>query len=178
MAELADLDPLGKLPKLTHLVLLDNPVTRKEVSWEYPPCQLKELPSNSSQHYRYYVIWRIPSVRFLDYQKVKDAERAKAKELFGTHEEPSALASKIMGIRSRTFDIPSTGPAAGEGRAAGEKPIRVKLTEKERKRVEKMIREAKSLQEITRIEKELNEGRIPGGALGDDESDEENKMRM
>lgn len=41
-----------------------------------------------------------------------------------------------------------------------------------------MIREAKSLQEITRIEKELNEGRIPGGALGDDESDEENKMRM
>ncbi|KAL2221917.1 U2 small nuclear ribonucleoprotein A [Thermoascus aurantiacus ATCC 26904] len=159
MAELADLDPLGKLPKLTHLVLLDNPVTRKE-------------------HYRYYVIWRIPSVRFLDYQKVKDAERAKAKELFGTHEEPSALASKIMGIRSRTFDIPSTGPAAGEGRAAGEKPIRVKLTEKERKRVEKMIREAKSLQEITRIEKELNEGRIPGGALGDDESDEENKMRM
>ncbi|KAL2006273.1 hypothetical protein VTN00DRAFT_9927 [Thermoascus crustaceus] len=161
MAELADLDPLGKLPKLTHLVLLDNPVTRKE-------------------HYRYWVVWRIPSVRFLDYQKVKDAERAKAKELFGTYEQPSTLASKIMGIRSRTFDVPSTGPGApGEGRAPGEKPIRVKLTEKERKRVEKMIREAKSLQEITRLEKELNEGRIPGGALGaEDESDEENKMRM
>lgn len=32
MAELADLDPLRHLSKLTHLVLLENPVTRKEVS--------------------------------------------------------------------------------------------------------------------------------------------------
>jgi len=34
-------------------------------------------------------------VRFLDYQKVKDVEREKAKELFGTADEPSALASKV-----------------------------------------------------------------------------------
>lgn len=47
--------------------------------------------------------------------------------------------------------------------------MRLKLTDVERKRVEKMIREAKSLQEITRLEKELNEGRIPGGVLGGDE---------
>lgn len=105
------------------------------------------------------MIWRIPSVRFLDYQKVKDVERAKAKELFGTEKEPSPLASKIMGIKSRTFDIPSAD------RAPAEKVSRVKLTDAEKKRVEKMIREAKSLQEITRLEKELNEGRIPGGAL-------------
>jgi U2 small nuclear ribonucleoprotein A' len=31
LAELADLDVLGRLPRLTHLVLLDNPVTKKEV---------------------------------------------------------------------------------------------------------------------------------------------------
>lgn len=35
---------------------------------------------------------------------MKDAEREKAKELFGTTEEPTALASKIIGTRSRTFD--------------------------------------------------------------------------
>lgn len=29
--ELADLDPLGGFSRLTHLVLLDNPVTKKEV---------------------------------------------------------------------------------------------------------------------------------------------------
>lgn len=32
VTELADLDPLRNLPRLTHLVLLENPVTRKEVS--------------------------------------------------------------------------------------------------------------------------------------------------
>ncbi|KAE8146528.1 leucine-rich repeat-domain-containing protein [Aspergillus avenaceus] len=150
MTELADLDPLSKMSKLTHLVLLENPIARKE-------------------HYRYWVIWRIPSVRFLDYQKVKDAEREKAQELFGTVDEPSALASKIIGIKSRTFDIPSGGPA---DRTPADKAVRVKLTENERKRVEKMIREARSLQEITRLEKELNEGRIPGGALDAEDADQ------
>lgn len=31
LAELADLDVLGRFPRLTHLVLMDNPVTKKEV---------------------------------------------------------------------------------------------------------------------------------------------------
>lgn len=143
------------------------------------------------QHYRHWIIWRCPSIRFLDYQKVKDVERAKATELFGTAKEPSALASKvnfflpqppssshtpkplhpdanppspqqITGIKSRTFDIPSALAST-----PGDKTYRVKLTEKERKRVEGLIRNAKSLQEITRLEKELNEGRIPGGLAGE-----------
>ena len=122
-------------------------------------------------------------MRFFDYQKVKDAERKKATELFGSAAEPSALASKvgsihllkssfsstltwlreqIMGIKSKTFDVPSTDAAINGG-----KNYRVKLTEKEKKRVEELIRNAKSLQEITKLEKELNEGRIPGGAIGD-----------
>lgn len=105
---------------------------------------------------------------------MKDVERTKAEELFGTAKEPSALASKIMGIKSHTFDVPSGGPA---DRAPADKAVRVQLTDAERKRVEKMIREAKSLQEITRLEKELNEGRIPGGALGA-EADEDAEMQM
>ncbi|KAI9821773.1 MAG: U2 snRNP complex subunit [Pycnora praestabilis] len=144
LAELADLDVLSTFVRLTHLTLLENPVTRKE-------------------HYRYWIIWRSPSVRFLDYQKVKDTERREAIELFGTTQEPSALASKIMGIKSRTFDIPGTGALNDR---TGNKAYRVKFTEKEKKRMEEMIRNAKSLQEITRLEKELNEGRIPGGAFG------------
>lgn len=159
LAELADLDPLRGFARLTHLVLMENPVTRKE-------------------HYRYWIIWRNPHIRFLDYQKVRDAERARATELFGTFEEPSALASKIMGIKSRTFDVTSAESGAGTGAGAGgaDRAIRVKLTDAERKRVEKMIREAKSLQEIARLEKELNEGRIPGGAL--DGLGDEDRMQM
>jgi U2 small nuclear ribonucleoprotein A' len=108
----------------------------------------------------------MPSIRFLDFQKVKDVERHKAKDLFGTDEEPSALVSKILGTKSRTFEV---GATATNGRAApADKVMRVKLTETERKRVEKMIREAKSLQEIARLEKELNDGRIPAGAADGD----------
>jgi U2 small nuclear ribonucleoprotein A' len=75
-----------------------------------------------------------------------------------------------MGVKSRTFDIPSVnGPSA----APASKNYRVKLTDKERKKVEELIRNAKSLQEIIRLEKELNEGRIPAGAQGADDMMEE-----
>ncbi|KAL8861660.1 MAG: hypothetical protein Q9178_001861 [Gyalolechia marmorata] len=152
VSELADLDPLRNFRRLTHLSLLENPVTRKE-------------------HYRDWVIWRCPTIRFLDYQKVKDVERKRAKELFGTVKEPSALASKIMGIKSRTFDIPGALASTPNGVQASSKDYRVKLTEKEKKRVEALIRNAKSLQEITRLEKEINEGKIPSGG-GDEEMEE------
>ncbi len=76
LAELADLDPLARFRRLAHLVLLDNPVAKRE-------------------RYRYWVIWRCPSVRFLDFQKVKDAERSKAEELFGTQALPTDLAKKV-----------------------------------------------------------------------------------
>ncbi|KAI1775378.1 L domain-like protein [Hypoxylon cercidicola] len=152
LSELADLDPLGSFPRLTHLVLRDNPVTKKE-------------------HYRYWVLWRCPSVRFLDFEKVKDAERKQAAELFGTAEEPTDLASKIMGVKSKTFEagLPANG---GGGAAAASLPTRmsrIKLTDKEKKRLQDMIKKATSLDEITRLEALLREGRMPPGVhLGDD----------
>lgn len=48
-----------------------------------------------AQNYRYWVLWLCPQVRFLDYVKVKDAERQKAKELFGTADEPTELANTV-----------------------------------------------------------------------------------
>ncbi|KAL0944454.1 U2 small nuclear ribonucleoprotein A [Colletotrichum truncatum] len=140
LSELADLDVLAGFKSLTHLVLVDNPVTKKE-------------------NYRYWVVWRCPTVRFLDYQKVKEAEREKARELFGTAEEPTAAASKIMGIKSKTLDIAAsngTGPAPS-------KLSRIKLTDKEKERLKEMIKKADSLQEIIRLEKMLTEGTIPAG---------------
>ncbi|KAF8427497.1 leucine-rich repeat-domain-containing protein [Tirmania nivea] len=139
--ELADLDPLAGCKGLTHLVLMDNPVTRKE-------------------HYRYYLIWRCPSIRFLDYQRVKDVERKRATELFGTIDDPSPLAAKIMGIKSRTFDL---GPSS----SSGEKEFSTRLTDEERKVLEARIRNAKSLDEIARLEKELREGMLVIGSGGD-----------
>jgi U2 small nuclear ribonucleoprotein A' len=54
--------------------------------------------ADGNKHYRYWVLWRCPTVRFLDYQKVKDAEREKAKELFGSAEAPTELASRVSGL--------------------------------------------------------------------------------
>ncbi|EHY55069.1 U2 snRNP complex subunit [Exophiala dermatitidis] len=150
--ELADLEGLSGCARLTHLSLLENPVTRKE-------------------HYRLYLIWAIPSLRFLDFQKVKDAEREQARELFGTVDNPTELAAKIKGVKTRTFDVASGGTningKPGGGGAAG-KGVRTQLTETEKKRVQEMIKNAKSLAEITRIEKDLAEGRIPAGAADAD----------
>ncbi|RKF75186.1 U2 small nuclear ribonucleoprotein A' [Golovinomyces cichoracearum] len=148
--ELADLDVLGKFSHLTHLVLLDNPVARK-------------------QHYRLWIIWRCPSVRFFDYKKVKDVEREKAKELFGTAQQPTTLAIE-MGSKSKAVNL---SVAQGGAASSSETNKRFKLTDKERKKVEELIRNATSLQDIIRLEKELNEGRVPSAALEIDDPMEE-----
>ena len=73
---------------------MENPVTRREVLLRLVLAE-RQLLTLPSKNYRYWIIWRCPSVRFLDYQKVKDVEREKATQLFGTVQEPSALASKV-----------------------------------------------------------------------------------
>jgi len=145
VTELADLDPLRRFPKLEHLSLIENPVARKE-------------------NYRLFLIWRIPSLRFLDFQKIKAVDRQQAAELFGTEAEPTELASKILGVKSRTFDA----GAVTNGRAPEKKTMRVKLTDSEKKRVQALVASAKSMQEISRIERELAEGRIPAGCADGD----------
>ncbi|CAZ84018.1 unnamed protein product [Tuber melanosporum] len=85
------------------------------------------------------------------YRKVKDVEREAAGRLFGSVSEPSALAARIMGIKSRTFDI--SEPLNG-----GQKEYTVRLSAAERKSIEARIRAAKSLEEVARLERELREG--------------------
>ncbi|PSR78507.1 leucine-rich repeat-domain-containing protein [Coniella lustricola] len=186
LAELADLDVLGKFARLTHLVLVDNPVTKKEVrlavnffgfgGTDWISCrannenarQMKLTGVWESQNYRYWVVWRCPTVRFLDYQKVKQAERTKAEELFGTIEEPTELASKLMGIKSSSF----SAPAANGSATSGSRAKRLKLTDKEKQRLQDRIKKAGSLEEIIRLEKDLEEGRLPPGVMDADVMEE------
>lgn len=74
-----------------------------------------------------------------------------------------------MGVKSKTFDTPSANSTTT---SSTNKNYRVKLTDKERKKVEELIRNAKSLQDIIRLEQELNEGRVPAAAQGADEMEE------
>lgn len=116
------------------------------------------------QYYRSYLLWLCPQIRFLDFQKVKDVERSKARELFGTFDAPTELAQSIRASRSK--QAMSFGAPAVNGKA------RVKMSEKERRRMEGLIKKAKTLTEVQRLEKALAEGRLPTGAGEEDAMDE------
>ncbi|KAK4494883.1 hypothetical protein PRZ48_014239 [Zasmidium cellare] len=148
LSELSDLDPLQGFSKLTYLSLVGNPVASKE-------------------NYRYWVIWRCEKVRFLDFQKVKDAERKQAEQLFGTKEEPTELAQSIIKTRSnRGF---GSGIASVNGAGKGGK---IKTTEAEKKRFQALVQNAKTLAEVQKLEKMFNEGRLPAGVMDGDTMDE------
>lgn len=126
------------------------------------------LTSSLIQNYRYYVVWRCPTVRFLDFQKVKDAERKKATELFGTHDEPTELAKSVTAVRSKNI---TTGFAAGPTSNGVKKP-KVNITLKEKKRFEILVKKAKTLGEVQKLEKAFSEGRLPAGVADEDVMDE------
>jgi U2 small nuclear ribonucleoprotein A' len=53
------------------------------------------------------------------------------------------------------------------GSAAPSKLSRMKLTDAEKKKLQERIRNATTLEEITALSKELNEGRLPSGIQAD-----------
>lgn len=89
-----------------------------------------------------------------------------AHKLFGTEEAPTELTSHIVGLKSRVFDIDGGGSAAANGSAAQQQSHSRagRLTPDERARIEAAIKAAKSMDEISRLETMLVEGRIPQGA--------------
>jgi len=97
-------------------------------------------------------------VRFLDFSKVRDIERKKAKELFGTVEEPTELANQISSNKSKGFVVPSYANGADSGKE------RI-YTDEEKKRMRAAILNASSLAEMARLEKDFAEGRIPAHIL-------------
>ncbi|KAJ8668556.1 hypothetical protein QAD02_010219 [Eretmocerus hayati] len=63
--DLADVEPLVPLQKLTNLCLLQNPITAKP-------------------HYRAYIVFKMPQLRLLDFKKIKQKEREEANTFFKT----------------------------------------------------------------------------------------------
>jgi U2 small nuclear ribonucleoprotein A' len=77
-------------------------------------------------------------------------------------------SEQIIGVKSRTFDV-----AISNGLSeSSSKLSRLKLTDNERKRLRDMIKKAASLEEIIKLEKALNEGRLPSGIMLDEAMEE------
>lgn len=136
------------------------------------------------QNNRYWVISRCPSLRILDFAKIKDSERSKATELFGKRKDPTELAQQvshrtpqlpfliqqltnarqILSVRSAK-SLTSTSLSSQTNGTTSGKAYNVKMTEEETKRFQELIKNAKTLAEVARLEKAYQEGRIPAGMM-------------
>ena len=79
ISDFSEIDNLATCKKLEYLSLVDNPVIHK-------------------LYYRLYTIYKIPSLRVLDYQKVKKSERDAATTFFAT-EVKQSLINNMQNIR-------------------------------------------------------------------------------
>ncbi|KAJ6604277.1 leucine-rich repeat-domain-containing protein [Mycena vulgaris] len=140
--ELGDLEPLKELRYLKYVSLMGNPVREKK--W-----------------YREWLAWRLPGLRVLDFQRIRDKERQTAKTLFLTAENlPTALATTLSTTVSTqstktaiTTDEPKAAPLMGKaGRL---------MSKEDAEKVKAAIAKATSMEEVRRLERSLREGYMP-----------------
>ncbi|EME26305.1 U2 small nuclear ribonucleoprotein A' [Galdieria sulphuraria] len=123
LGSLSDLNELVHCKNLRRLSLVGNPVTRQK-------------------HYREYIIFLMPWIRVLDFQKVKDAERKYAVKLF----------SGIKGEQLR--QAISTAPKTFvPGELEGQGP-----TKEQKQRLKKAIEGAKTLDDVSKLEYAIRTG--------------------
>lgn len=128
--ELGDIDSLSNFTKLECLSLLNNPIATK-------------------QHYRLYVIHKLPKLRLLDFRKIRLKEREEAKELFKG--KKGKQLEKEIGIKSK-FAVKDTNK---------EKPSNKQLTAQEIEAIKSAISKASTLDEIEKLNQILKSGQIP-----------------
>ncbi|VEN64727.1 unnamed protein product [Callosobruchus maculatus] len=131
--DLGDIEPLVKLENLTTLSLMFNPITAK-------------------QHYRLYIVYKLPQIKLLDFRKIRMKEREEAATLFKS-KRGKEIQKEIL-RKAKTF-VPG-GNMANTAKNKG-------LTEEEVRKIRQAINNAKSLEEMERLQKILQSGQIPGG---------------
>ncbi|KAK2555046.1 U2 small nuclear ribonucleoprotein A' [Acropora cervicornis] len=134
MQELKELDSLKSVQTLRYLSLLRNPVTNKP-------------------HYRLYVINKIPQLRVLDFQRIKQREREAAKRMFsGKRGQDNDSKAK----KAKTF-VPGGAPG---GRPLPSRPLPPPT--RDVGAIKAAIANARSLDEVKKLEMLLKTGHVPG----------------
>ncbi|KAJ6834719.1 U2 small nuclear ribonucleoprotein A' [Iris pallida] len=139
LVNLVEIDPLASLPKLQHLSLLDNNITKKP-------------------NYRLYVIHKLKKLRVLDFKKVKQKERIEAGNLFAS-KEAEEEAKKIP---AKTF-TPGEVLDAPDVPKAEQTPKVVAPTPEQITAIKAAIVNSQTLEEVARLEKALQSGQLPEG---------------
>ncbi|KAI9125905.1 hypothetical protein K1719_003323 [Acacia pycnantha] len=137
LVNLVEIDPLASLPKLQYLSLLDNNITKKP-------------------NYRLYVIYKLKSLRVLDFKKVKNKERLEAKSLFSSkevEEEVQRAPTKVI----PPVETPNVSEVTEEqqtAKAAAPTPEQIIA-------IKAAIVNSQTLEEVARLEKALKSGQLP-----------------
>jgi len=133
LANLNEIDPLAELNSLTHLSLLDNNVSKK-------------------QHYRLYIIHKLPKLKILDFRKISQKERVASEKLFGKS-VPQDLSQKNKTLeqqKSNTFSTSTPLPLPQST-----------LNTDQQNAIKAAIANAKSLEEAAALENALASGQFP-----------------
>ncbi|ODN04027.1 U2 small nuclear ribonucleoprotein A' [Orchesella cincta] len=146
--DLAEIDNLSQLKELKHLSLLFNPISTKE-------------------HYRAYVIFRLPQLKVLDFRKIKQKEKDDAKTFFKS-KKGKEIRKEIVSNRSTIDDDLDEveEPTVTNGRGLKVTPARRAPVAGERSAevnnaIKEAIRNASSLEEVERLQQMLRVGQIP-----------------
>ena len=127
--ELSDLEPLVPLKNLQSLCLLQNPVSAKP-------------------QYRQYIIYKFPSLRLLDFRKIKQQEREAAIAFFRSKKGKDIAREIAKKAKAQAQNINGL-----------DKPA---MTPEERNKIREAITNATSLEEVQRLSRLLQAGQIPG----------------
>ena len=110
----------------------------------------------------------MPNLKVLDFVKVKEAEREKAKRL-AMSAAGAALESDVrLEARNAATATSSSGTKTfvpGEGQSA-EESFTTQFTKEQKEQIRKMVAEASSPEEIERIESSVKRGVFPTPAPG------------
>lgn len=140
------------IPNLETLVMTNNSMQLLgdlEGLFEFENLRFLSLVDNliyNFKYYRLFVIHKIPSVRVLDFQKVTEKERKAALELF-SGEEGIKLLDRLLTktstvedtVKKTVFNLPS---------------------EEEKIKIKEAIKNAKTLNEIAKLEQQLAGGQV------------------
>ncbi|XP_065864023.1 U2 small nuclear ribonucleoprotein A' isoform X2 [Euphorbia lathyris] len=137
LVNLVEIDPLASLPKLQFLSLLDNNITKKP-------------------NYRLYVIYKLKSLRVLDFKKVKSKERLEAENLFASKE----VEEEAKKESTKTF-TPDEVVNVKEVAEEKQNPKMVAPTPQQIIAIKAAIVNSQTLEEVARLEKALSSGQIP-----------------
>lgn len=141
LERLSDIDALASFKNLKRLSFLENPVSK-------------------NRDFRLYVIFKLPSVKVLDFRKVRDAEREAArKKYMDMTSEELRHASEQRPVTVVTNSNGADGAEVGQPSA----PTKEQLTA-----IQAAIANATTLEEVHRLEAALKAGQVPKAADDED----------